>query len=130
MEALRLVLIACTLTTHYGSNGWQMIIFPPLAEFNSCITSPSLVRTRTAKCTQFVTTLADFEALLLQLTMGFMPKLAFVLPIDGGGHGERAERACPVWRSIVRVLGDHNCHWTTGAGADDAASQIEMSAAG
>ena len=59
-----------------------MIILPPLQHFNSCLTSPLLPRSRTATCTQFVTTMSDFETLLLQMTAGFMLKLVFVLPID------------------------------------------------
>ena len=83
-----------------------MIVLPPLDNFNSCLKCPSLPRTRTAKCTQFVTTLGDFETLLLQLTAGFMPKLVIIIPIDQNTHGE-----CEVWLSSKRVLGDKNCHW-------------------
>ena len=37
-------------------------------------------RTRAAKCTQFITTLTDFEMLLLQITSGFMPEVVFDFP--------------------------------------------------
>ena len=100
-----------------------MIILPPLVHFNSCFKSPLVGRARTATCTQFVTTLGDFETLLLQMTAGFMPKVVFVLPIDESTHDEHTEKACAVWESIERVLGDNNCHWATGAGADADASQ-------
>ena len=59
-----------------------MIVLPPLHHFNSCLQSPLSARSRTATCTQFVTTMGDFETLLLQMTAGFMPKLVFVLPLD------------------------------------------------
>ena len=83
-----------------------MVILPPLVHFNASLEGSPLARTRTAKCTQFVTTLGDFEILLLQLTAGFMPKLVFSLPIDQSTHGK-----CEVWLSSKRVLGDKNCHW-------------------
>jgi hypothetical protein len=84
-----------------------LIILPPLAELSACFDSP-LARTRTAKCTHYVTTLADFEALLLEMTAGFMPKLVFVLPID-----EESQTSSKVWLSAERVLGIQNCHWSS-----------------
>ena len=101
-----------------------MVILPPLENFNACLTSHAMPRTRTAKCTQYVATLSDFETLLLQMTAGFMPKLVSVLQIDERTHDEHTEKACAVWESIERVLGDKNCHWATGAGADADASQM------
>ena len=89
-----------------------IIIVPPLVRFNQCLVqSPLLARTRTAKCTQFVTTLGDFETLLLQMTAGFMPKLVFILPIDKSTHGEHRQEPFQVWLSSQHVLGDKNCHW-------------------
>ena len=89
-----------------------MIILPPLVHFNSCFKPPLLARARTAKCTQFVTTLGDFETLLLQMTAGFIPKLVFVLPIDEEStYDKHIQEPFEVWRSIERVLGVKNCHW-------------------
>jgi len=55
-----------------------LIILPLLHAFNACVTSPTRVRARTAKNLQFITTLSDFEMLLLQMTAGFICKLTFV----------------------------------------------------
>ena len=89
-----------------------IIILPPLANFNSCLISPVLARTRTAQCTQFVTTLSDFEMLLLQMTAGFIPKMVFVLPIDATSHDKHLRTPFEVWFSMERVLGNKNCHWS------------------
>ena len=88
-----------------------MIILPPLVHFSACLASPVLARTRTAKCTQYVTTLGDFETLLLQMTAGFMPKLIFVLPIGGDTYSQHRLAPFEVWLSSERVLGSRNCHW-------------------
>jgi len=88
-----------------------MIILPPLVHFNSCFKSTFLARSRTATCTQFITTMADFETLLLQMTAGFMPKLVFVFPIDESTHCEHIQTPLEVWLSSERVLGRSNCHW-------------------
>ena len=48
-----------------------LIVLPPLDHFNACFQSPIPARTRTAVSTQFVTTLDDFETLLLKMTAGF-----------------------------------------------------------
>ena len=88
-----------------------LIILPPLVQFNLYFKSPSLARTRTATCTQFVTTISDFETLLLQMTIGFMPKLVFVLPIDEFTHATHFQTPFEVWLSSERVLGAQNCHW-------------------
>ena len=88
-----------------------MIILPPLDHFDSSFDSPVLARSRTAKCTQFVTTRADFETLLLQMTAGFMPKLVFVLPVCANTHAEHSAAPFQVWLSSEHVLGASNCHW-------------------
>jgi len=69
------------------------------------------VRARTAKNSQFITTLSDFEMLLLQMTAGFMCKLVFVLPIHDNIHHRRVDMPFAVWSSSERVLGHSNCHW-------------------
>ena len=97
-----------------------MIILPPLVHFSSCLASPVLARTRTAKCSQYVTTLGDFETLLLQMTAGFMPKLIFVLPIDRNTYSQHSHAPFHVWLSSERVLGYRNCHWVGQDKADDA----------
>ena len=90
-----------------------MIILSPLRHFNSClVSSKSFVsRTRTAKSTQFVTTLADFETFLLRMAAGFMPKLVFILPRDQSTYDERGCAPFEVWLSSQRVLEEKNCHW-------------------
>ena len=88
-----------------------LIILPPLAAFNACVTSSTRVRARTAKNSQFITTLSDFEMLLLQMTAGFMCKLAFVLPIDDNTHDQHVQMPFVVWSSSESVLGHRNCHW-------------------
>jgi hypothetical protein len=74
-----------------------LVILPPLVNFNASFDSTITVRTRTAKCTHFVTTLGDFEALLLQMTAGFMPKLVFVLPVDENTHSEHLQAPFEAW---------------------------------
>ena len=88
-----------------------MIILPPLVHLSACLASPGLARARTAKCTQFVTTLSDFETLLLQMAAGFMPKLIFVLPVEGDTCTQHRQFPFEVWLSSERVLGVRNCHW-------------------
>ena len=88
-----------------------MIVLPPLENFDACLTSHALPRARTAKCTQYVTTLSDFETLLLQMTAGFMPKLVFVVPIDETTHARHNENPFQTWVSSERLLGSENCHW-------------------
>ena len=90
-----------------------MIILPPLVRFNSCFQAPLLPRTRSAKCTQFVTTLCDFETLLLHMTGTFTPKLVFVFPIDENTYNEHLQTPFDVWVSSERVLGEQNCHWAS-----------------
>ena len=100
-----------------------MIILPPLVHFDACLTSHALPRTRTAKCTQYVTTLSDFETLLLQMTSGFMPKLVFVVPIDEATQTRHTEIPFPMWVSSERMLGSENCHWVRDA---DEVSEIQI----
>ena len=100
-----------------------MIILPPLAQFDACLTSHALPRTRTAKCTQYVTTLSDFETLLLQMTTGFMPKLLFVLPIDEATQMRHTEIPFPTWVSSERILGSEKCKWVRDA---DDVSEIRV----
>ena len=88
-----------------------MVILPPLGHFNTSLDSHLLPRTRTAKCTQFVTTMSDFETLLLQMTAGFMPKLVLVLPTDECTASTHVHTPSEIWLSCQRVLGDKNCHW-------------------
>jgi hypothetical protein len=90
-----------------------LIIFPPLARFNACFESPMFARTRTARYSQFVTTMADFETLLLQMTAGFMPKIVFVFPRDISQTAE-CQASLPAWLCCQRVLGSSNCHWVEG----------------
>ncbi len=89
----------------------MLIILPPLAAFNACVTSSTRVRARTAKNSQFITTLSDFEMLLLQMTAGFICKLAFVLHIDDNTHDQHVQMPFVVWSSSESVLGHRNCHW-------------------
>ena len=88
-----------------------LIILPPLNAFNACVTSSTGVRARTAKNSQFITTLSDFEMLLLQMTAGFMCKLAFVLHIDDNTHDQHVQMPSVVRSSSESVLGHRNCHW-------------------
>ena len=92
-----------------------MVILPPLENFNACLTSHAMPRTRTAKCTQYVATLSDFETLLLQMTAGFMPKLVFVVPIDKTTRTRHNENPFQMWVSSERVLGSESCHWICAA---------------
>ena len=87
-----------------------LIILPPLANFEACLQTANLPRTRTATSTQFVGTLGDYETLLLQMTAGFMRRLVFVLPTDENTP-KPGDRAWQVWVSSVRVLGQSNCVW-------------------
>ena len=84
-----------------------LVILQPLVHFDACFRSTIWARTRTAKSTQFVATLGDFETLLLQMTAGFMPRVVFIFPIDQGSTHSDLE----AWQSSVRVLGANNCHW-------------------
>ena len=88
-----------------------MIILPPLENFDACLTSNALARTRTAKGTQYVTTLSDYETLLLEMTAGFMPKLVFIVPIDEATHTRHNRSPFQMWVSSERALGSENCHW-------------------
>ena len=88
-----------------------MIILPPLMNLDSCLTSLASTRTRTAKCTQYVSTLCDFETLLLQMTSGFMPKHLFILPIDAATQMRHNDESFQIWLSSQRILGSDNCHW-------------------
>ena len=91
-----------------------MIILPPLVQFNLSLSDVSaLPRNRTAKSTQYVSTLSDFQTLLMQMTAGYMPKLVFVLPIDAHNRDtdHEDERKPEVWLASELVLGRDNCHW-------------------
>ena len=94
-----------------------LIVLPPLRQFSACLDSPVQSRLRTLKCTQFVATLCDFEALLLQMTAGFMPKLAFIFPIDHDTRDQHTLTPFQPWLSAERVLGSQNCHWNPVSGA-------------
>ena len=59
-----------------------IIRFPPLANFEALLSASLPQRARTAKSTQFVGTLIDFETMLMQLTSGLLSRLAFVFPVD------------------------------------------------
>ena len=87
-----------------------LIILPPLANFDACLHTANLPRTRTASSTQFVGTLGDYETLLLQMTAGFMRRLVFVLPVDEDTHSAHTV-SWRIWVSTARVLGESNCFW-------------------
>ena len=87
-----------------------LIVLPPLLNFEACLQTSNMQRTRTASSTQFVGTLGDYETLLLQMTAGFMRRLVFVLPTDENTPNP-GDRAWQVWVSSVRVLGQSNCVW-------------------
>ena len=90
-----------------------MVILPPLDRFNSCFQLPLLPRTVSKRCTLYVTTLCDYETLLLHMTGTFTPKLVFVFPVDKRTYDDHLEAPFDVWTSSQRVLGEQNCHWTS-----------------
>ena len=91
-----------------------MVILPPLSSFDACFENTCMPRSRTAKCTQFITTLADLQTLLLQLTAGFLPKLVFVIPIESSSPEYTAQTlrtSSKVVEAMSNILGsDHYRH--------------------
>ena len=87
-----------------------LVVLPPLATLSADLRRPAMLRNRTSTCTRFVTTLADFEAMLLQMTTGLFRHVNFVIPID-----DRIEDPATneTWQACQKVLGHCNCHSDT-----------------
>jgi hypothetical protein len=83
-----------------------MIVLPALESFDDALMNPTRGRARTESSTQFVTTYADLESMLVTITAGVMPELIFVLPYDRTQTwNDRRE----TWKSFRRILGSENC---------------------
>ena len=88
-----------------------MVILPPLSSFDACIDNTCMARSRTAKSTQFITTIADLYTLGMQLTAGFLPKLIFVIPLESSAAEHTAHtlyESSTVVKAMANLFGSDN----------------------
>ena len=80
-----------------------VVILPPLESFTAALATNTNSRMHTAKCSQFVSTLADFESLLMTMTSGVMHTTIFVFPFNRFG-GQSALQQNSVWRACCQIV--------------------------
>ena len=87
-----------------------VVILPPLDALETALQQPSFMRLQTGKCTQFVSTMCDFEDMLMKASTGFIvPQLAFVVPL--GDSDPAALDGKTIWTSAGRILGPEHCQY-------------------
>jgi hypothetical protein len=85
-----------------------LVVLPPLVTLSKSFRNSSILRNRTSNCARYVTTLADFETMLLQMTSGIFKHLVFVLPVNELTDLEPRDET---WKSCINIVGYDNCHW-------------------
>ena len=90
-------------------DNFVVIILPPLEKFNASLLSHGVSRARTAKCTKFVSTVSDFEMLLLEMNALFREKILYIFPVVSGNFATHRETPYEVWQSSQKILLDTNC---------------------
>ena len=83
-----------------------VIVFPPLDDFEFQLTQ-QLPRSRTAKGTQYVTTLSDFQSLLQNISLQCLPDLVCAFPTNSDEARIKELRA---WRCCEDIFGADQCH--------------------
>ncbi len=78
-----------------------VVILPPLESFTIALAG-NTNRMHTSKCSQFVSTQADFEILLIMMTSGVVKTVIFVFPVKGGG--DEALEQNVVWHASCKIL--------------------------
>ena len=84
-----------------------VVILPSLDTLASALQRPSVMRLQTAHCTQFVSSICDFEDMLMKVSSGIISRLAFVIPV----RDTDLETLHPnqVWNSATKILGSEHC---------------------
>jgi hypothetical protein len=84
-----------------------VVILPSLDTLASALQRPSVMRLQTAHCTQFVSSVCDFEDMLMKASSGIISRLAFVIPVP---HCDlETLHANQVWKSATKILGLEHC---------------------
>ena len=82
-----------------------VVILPPFQHFARILADSTYARARTAKDTHFVTTLSDYEMLLLHVQS--LAHILFVLPV--AAHDLQNLTTSALWRSSEQILGASHC---------------------
>jgi len=84
-----------------------VVILPLLDTLTTALQGSTFMRLQTTHCTQFVSTMCDFEDMLMKASSGVMSQLAFVVPVRdsyrNGLHGNA------IWESAVTIFGREQC---------------------
>ena len=84
-----------------------VVILPSLDTLASALQRPSVMRLQTAHCTQFVSSICDFEDMLMKVSSGIISRLAFVIPVRDSDL--QTLHANQVWNSATKILGFEHC---------------------
>ena len=93
-----------------------VVVLPMLDTFATALQQRSYVRMQTKHCTQFVSTLCDFEDMLMKASAGTIAKLAFVVPVRKSDRPTLHENE--IWKSAEKVLGLEHCIQTQQSGSE------------
>ena len=86
-----------------------MVVLPHLFSLSAEFTDSTRPRNRTAHGTQYVTTLLDFEGMLMQMASGIFRNLVFIIPVDRRTLVSQVEE--DTWQACCHVYGHDHCHW-------------------
>jgi len=88
-------------------NVFIVVVLPPLLALTQDLREIRVPRLSAGKCTQYVASLCDFQAMLQKVTSGLIPHMAFVLPLPREPVSLLQENI--IWQSFVATLGPDRC---------------------
>jgi len=84
-----------------------VVVLPPLLALTNDLREIRVPRLSAGKCTQYVTSLCDFQVMLQKVTAGLIPHMAFVLPLPREPVPGLQENI--IWQSFEAKLGFDRC---------------------
>jgi len=84
-----------------------VVVLPPILALTHDLLEIRVPRLSAGKCTQYVASLCDFQAMLQKVTAGLIPHMAFVLPLPR--EQESLVQKNIIWQSFVATLGQDRC---------------------
>ena len=84
-----------------------VVILPLLGSLTTALSGPTVMRLQTTHCTQFVSTMCDFEDMLMKASSGIISQLAFVVPV--GDLDRPTLHANELWMSAATIFGREQC---------------------
>ena len=84
-----------------------VVVLPPILALTQDLREIRVPRLSAGKCTQYVASLCDFQAMLQKVTSGLIPRMAFVLPLPRESESLLEENI--IWQSFVSTLGGDCC---------------------